>query len=223
MLAVDDARATSRAAAPRARPRQDCKLRGLMRRTFSATRSTALRARGLRAISASLAMHGAPTRRSRGRACGGIVRQPGIDRVALRFALHEALDEPVLERMEADHARAGRRRRAARRPAASARSSASSSPFTRMRIAWNVRVAGCLPGSRVGTARRDELRELRRARDRRERGARDDRARRCAARSVPRRARTACPRSRARSRARATRPRSGPTRCPCACRAVRPA
>ena len=74
------------------------------------------------------------------------------------------LTAPVLERMEADHAQTPARRRAARRACGNAASSDSSSSLTRMRSAWNVRVAGCLPGSRVGTARGDQRRRAGRVR-----------------------------------------------------------
>ena len=54
--------------------------------------------------------------------------------------------------MEADHAETAARSEQSRRPAAAPPRAASSSAFTRIRMAWNVRVAGCFPGSRVGTA-----------------------------------------------------------------------
>ncbi len=38
------------------------------------------------------------------------VRQLRVDRIALGLAAHEALDQPVLERMEADHAQPAARR-----------------------------------------------------------------------------------------------------------------
>ena len=68
----------------------------------SATRSRALRARGLRSSSAAPGRTSLPTSVRRGRACGGMFGQSGIRFVAARFARHEPLDDAVLERVEAD-------------------------------------------------------------------------------------------------------------------------
>jgi hypothetical protein len=72
--------------------------------SFSATRITALRALGLAATSTALALSGLPTRRSRG--CGRSAARKGSfvgAAIRIRLVTHEALDDPVFERVEADH------------------------------------------------------------------------------------------------------------------------
>ena len=76
-------------------------------------------------------------------------------------ALHELLDRAVLERVEADRPPAGRPAPAPRRPPRARARAGPSSSLMNMRSAWKVRVAGCLPGSRVRTARATSSRELR--------------------------------------------------------------
>ena len=112
-------RATSRAPRPTAPTTSDAPAGRAHAASLSATRSTALRARGLRrAPRPRRATIAPPTRRSRGRACGGHVRQAGVHRVALLLAADEALDDAVLERVEADRRTGARPARAAARPAA---------------------------------------------------------------------------------------------------------
>ena len=116
-------------------------------RVRSATRSTALRERGLRAISASPAFIARPTSAS-GDAGQRVAVRIGSRAVAgspangRRGAGEEALDDAVLERMEADHGEPAARAQAAARCAGGPSDTSDSSRFTKIRRAWNVRVAG---------------------------------------------------------------------------------
>ncbi len=69
-------------------------------------------------------------------------RQLGRADTALRQPGEEPLDPPVLERVERDRRPTAHPCGEAPRPAGRARSTASSSPFTAMRIAWKLRLAG---------------------------------------------------------------------------------
>ncbi len=70
--------------------------------TLSATRSSALRARGLRATSSLPGRSLRPISLRRGVQLRRHDRQRRERRIELRLALHEALDQAILERMEAD-------------------------------------------------------------------------------------------------------------------------
>src|SRR5690606_20884806 len=119
---------------------------------LSATRMIALRARGLAAVSAALGCTARPMRRSLGRACMGMSGKPAYTGSSCecfwmkRFTIASSKEWKLMT-----HSRP--RGASASRAASSAAASCVSSWFTWMRIAWNVRVAGCLPGSRVGTER----------------------------------------------------------------------
>src|SRR6185437_2717262 len=119
--------------------------------TFCATRNTAERARGFATSSASEGNCALPTATSSAdfAATGGPRRLPStrpewsrMNCLTMRFSckwkLITASRPPGFRRASA---------------ASSPRRTESSSPFTRMRSAWKLRVAGCLPGSRRPTTR----------------------------------------------------------------------
>ena len=121
--------------------------------SFSATRSSALRARGLRRTSASL-----------GRGLAADELQARLRRRAAAPAGARARDRAAtarcMKRLTARSSSEWKLMATSRPPGASTssaprrpRSSCPSSSLMNMRSAWKVRVAGCLPGSRVRTAR----------------------------------------------------------------------
>src|SRR5690606_9709132 len=106
----------------------------------------------------------------------GDVRKPGVDRIVLRVLLHEALDDPVFERMKADRAEAAARRQHLER---------TCEPRLDLRELVIDMNAQCLKGARcrvlAGLASRngvrDDLGETARRRDRGCEACGDDRAR----------------------------------------------
>ena len=105
--------------------------------------------RGLSAISPAV---GTTERRKTGSASGARPRahgQVGRADAPARLAGEEALDAPVLERMERDRGQAAADAQHVQ-ASGSAASSCASSSLTAMRIAWKVRLAGCPPANRAG-------------------------------------------------------------------------
>src|SRR5690606_20119485 len=119
---------------------QDAQVHGRASASFSATRSTALRARGLLATSSSLARWAPPisSRSGTKACCTGIRRLPAGARAwrAMKCLTMRSSSEWKL--ITASRPPGRRRDRAASRP----RSRSSSSRLTWMRMAWKARVAG---------------------------------------------------------------------------------
>jgi hypothetical protein len=141
----------------------------------SATRSRALRARGLRAILGLVGTIGLPTSLSFGRRAPEC-RQARIHGIGQGMAAHELLDDAILERMKADDREPPVRRRRA--------SAASSAEFEFAELVVDVDAQRLkharrrmLVRSRLGCDARDHLRELQRALERRASPVGDDCAR----------------------------------------------
>ena len=152
VLAVDRTGGRAERRHPQQRQRRATAARRPLHGSFSATRSSALRARGLRATSASPGRALAADELQARPRLQRHHRQARERRIDLRRArCMKCLTGAILERVEADHGEApagASTSSAAARP----RSSWPSSSLMYMRSAWKVRVAGCLPGSRVRTA-----------------------------------------------------------------------
>ncbi len=95
--------------------------------------------------------HGAGRERAQRRAVAahadGKVGRAGA---AAGLVADEPLDDPILERVEADHGHAGRRAAAGRAAASSPSRSDSSSSLVAIRSAWNTRLAGWPWPNRLG-------------------------------------------------------------------------
>ena len=109
---------------------------------LTAPRSRADAARGFVAISCAVGLTAFRVGPERGFLPAHADREVRRAGAAVRLGPEEPLDDPVLERVEADHGDPAARRKHLQRCGRAA-SSAPSSSFTAIRSAWKTRRAGC--------------------------------------------------------------------------------